>query len=98
MLDEKNIGNDSSSLFNGNHFPSYIYIYIHDSQLNRHESVSLASLARQQISKTSIFLISYHSFITIVRRKHLVTPALQAYSLNTAIFCSPSRGNQWKLF
>ena len=22
MLDEKNIGNDSSSLFNGNHFPS----------------------------------------------------------------------------
>ena len=23
MLDEKNIGNDSSSLFNGNHFPSY---------------------------------------------------------------------------
>ena len=21
MLDEKNIGNDSSSLFNGNHFP-----------------------------------------------------------------------------
>ena len=27
MLDEKNIGNDSSSLFNGNHFPS-IYIYL----------------------------------------------------------------------
>ena len=23
MLDEKNIGNDSSSLFNGNHFPSW---------------------------------------------------------------------------
>ena len=29
MLDEKNIGNDSSSLFNGNHFPSIcIYVYI----------------------------------------------------------------------
>ena len=27
MLDEKNIGNDSSSLFNGNHFPS-ICIYV----------------------------------------------------------------------
>ena len=26
MLDEKNIGNDSSSLSNGNHFPSNIYI------------------------------------------------------------------------
>ena len=26
MLDEKNIGNDSSSLFNGNHFPSLVYI------------------------------------------------------------------------
>ena len=25
MLDEKNIGNDSSSLFNGNHFPSISY-------------------------------------------------------------------------
>ena len=45
MLDEKNIGNDSSSLSNGNHFPSNIYIY--DSRLNRPESVSLASLARQ---------------------------------------------------
>ena len=41
---KKNIGNDSSSLFNGNHFPS---IYIYDSRLNRPESVSLASLARQ---------------------------------------------------
>ena len=45
MLDEKTIGNDPSSLFNGNHYPS-IYI-IYDSQLNRPESVSLASLARQ---------------------------------------------------
>ena len=27
MLDEKTIGNDPSSLFNGNHYPS-IYIYI----------------------------------------------------------------------
>ena len=26
MLDEK-LGNDPSSLFNGNHYPSYIYIY-----------------------------------------------------------------------
>ena len=40
----KNIWNDPRSLFNGNHFSS---IYICDSQLNRHESVSLASLARQ---------------------------------------------------
>ena len=48
MLDEK-LGNDPSSLFNGNHYPSdiYIYIYIRDSQLKRPESVSLASLARQ---------------------------------------------------
>ena len=27
MLDEKTIGNDPSSLFNGNHYPS-IYIYM----------------------------------------------------------------------
>ena len=26
MLDEKKIGNDSSSLFNGNHFPSILTI------------------------------------------------------------------------
>ena len=25
MLDEKNIGNDPSSLFNGNHYPSLFY-------------------------------------------------------------------------
>ena len=41
----KNIWNDPRSLFNGNHFSSNIYI--RDSQLNRPESVSLASLARQ---------------------------------------------------
>ena len=29
MLDEKNIGNDSSSLSNGNHFPSNIYSILH---------------------------------------------------------------------
>ena len=28
MLDEKNIGNDSSSLSNGNHFPSYSILHI----------------------------------------------------------------------
>ena len=44
MLDEKNIGNDSSSLFNGNRFPS---IYISDFQLYRPESVSFSSLAPQ---------------------------------------------------
>ena len=44
MLDEKNIGNDSSSLSNGNHFPSYIYISREISI--EHPSVGLASLAQ----------------------------------------------------
>ena len=28
MLDEKTIGNDPSSLFNGNHYPSYSILHI----------------------------------------------------------------------
>ena len=34
MLDEKNIGNDPSSLFNGNHYPS-IYVCGRKKYLNR---------------------------------------------------------------
>ena len=36
------------------------YIYIHDSQLNRPESVSLASLARQLKSELGSFPIVFH--------------------------------------
>ena len=63
MLDEKNIGNDSSSLSNGNHFPS-IYLYIRDSQLNRPESVSLASLARQLL-----YIMVRANFVLITRKE-----------------------------
>ena len=41
----------------GTIFVVYIYIYIRDSQLNRPESVSLASLARQLLLYVQILFL-----------------------------------------